>query len=236
MRGVCGDTNLVVRGNLVCKANQIERGGRDLPIQFAHSAESRKGIGGLICPALSLIVLTLLLAGCSTTHHSLDISEIAPGVYDGRKPHGDADFQALRAKGIKTIINIQTMTWDIEPERKHALKNGFGFVNVPITASPFGPREEKVQRLFETMAAATNQPVYVHCLLGRDRTGVLMALYRVYYENCSPEDAWAEMIHRGGFKSSWALVGFRMYFWRHCDPPKWVKQSPRSLRAELPRN
>ena len=190
----------------------------------------------LVSRSLAAFALTLLLSGCSTTHRSLAISEIAPGVYDGRKPRSDADFKVLREKGIKTIVNLQTMTWDIAPEQKRAVRNGLAFVNIPIVASPFGPREEKVRRLFETMAAATNQPVYVHCLLGRDRTGVLMALYRVYYENSSPKDAWAEMIHRGGFKSSWGLIGFKRYYWRHCERPEWVKQSPRSLRAELPRN
>jgi protein-tyrosine phosphatase len=183
-----------------------------------------------------VLFLVLLCCGCSTAHSSLQITEIAPGVFDGPKPRSQSDFQALREKGIRTIVSLQTLTGDIEPERKRAAKNGFEYVNVPILASPFGPREEKVRQLFEAIAAPSARPVYVHCLLGRDRTGVLMALYRVYYENVSPKDAWEEMIHRGGFRSRWALIGFRVYYWNHCDRPDWVRPSVNSLTAALPRN
>ena len=162
-----------------------------------------------------------LLFGCAT-NKSLVATQIAPGVFAGRKPHSDADFQALKAKGIRTVVNLQTMTWDIAPERKLAERNGIAFRNIPITASPFGPRAQKVQQLFQTLATPSLQPVYVHCLLGRDRTGVLMALYRVYYNNVDPNTAWAEMIRRGDFKSRWGLVGFKLYYWHHLDKPAWV--------------
>ena len=183
------------------------------------------------------LIVPMLFPGCSSAPRRLDIIEIAPGVFDGRKPRSKADFEALRAKGIRTIVSLQTVTWDIAPERKLATQSGMGFVNVPIPASPFGPTERKVQTLFQTMSKKSLQPVYVHCLLGRDRTGVLMALYRVYYQDCDPKLAWSEMIQRGGFRSRWALVGFSSYYWHHCDKPPWATevstQKPR-LRTSTP--
>jgi protein-tyrosine phosphatase len=181
----------------------------------------------------------LMLSGCATGRNLL-VTEVAPGVFAGRKPSSDADFQVLRTNGIRTIVNLQTMTWDIAPERKRAAENGIAFRNVPVVASPFGPREQRVQQLFHILSTPALQPVYVHCLLGRDRTGVLMALYRVYYENADPQVAWAEMLRRGGFKSRWALVGFSVYYWRHCQKPGWVVNArlaengdPRLARSSL---
>jgi protein-tyrosine phosphatase len=167
---------------------------------------------------------SLCLSGC-TTARPLNITEIAPGVFDGRKPRSKADFDTLTAKGIRTIVSLQTMTWDVAPERKLAAQHGIGFTNIPIGASLFGPSQRKVQQLFQVANAASLQPVYIHCLLGRDRTGALMALYRVYYQNADPKVAWEEMIRHGGFRSRWALIGFRIFYLRHCEKPAWAMRS-----------
>jgi hypothetical protein len=148
--------------------------------------------------------------------------EALPGIFEGRKPTSNADFAALRQHGIRTIVSVQAMAGAVNRERRHAQQTGFCFRNVPIVASPFGPREQNVKAALEIMATPSLRPIYVHCLLGRDRTEVLLALYRVYYENWTPEAAWQHMLRGGGFKS-WGLPGFKRYFWRHSKKPSWVK-------------
>ena len=49
-----------------------------------------------------------------------------------------------------------------------------------------------------------NQPVYVHCLYGSDRTGAMVALYRMALQQWSAKAAIEEM-KNGGF-------GFHMVF------------------------
>jgi len=63
----------------------------------------------------------------------------------------------------------------------------------------------------------------MHCFLGRDRDAMIIALYRVYYEDCPPDVAWEEAIHRG-LKLRWTLKGLRTYFWNHTKKPDWVKK------------
>jgi len=156
------------------------------------------------------------------TAHRLD-TEISPGIFGGRKPSNQADFDVLRAHGIRTIVSLQTFKWHVEPERRLSAKNGIAFENIPIAAAPWGPAEWKVKALFQLLTNPRLRPIYVHCALGRDRTAVLMALYRVYYENCAAQEAWDQMLRRGGFKSRWGMFGFQRYYWNHCKRPDWAQ-------------
>ena len=52
------------------------------------------------------------------------------------------------------------------------------------------------------MSDPLNQPVYVHCALGQDRTGVVVAAYRMDVDGWSFEDAEKEM-QSFGFNDTW---------------------------------
>jgi hypothetical protein len=49
-----------------------------------------------------------------------------------------------------------------------------------------------LERAIETVRAAGHGVVYVHCTHGCDRTGYLVAVYRVLVEHVLPSSAWAE--------------------------------------------
>ena len=66
--------------------------------------------------------------------------------------------------------------------------------------------EETLQRMVQRRCGT----VYVHCSLGRDRTGLIAALYRYRYLGWSPQRAFCEM-QRGEFNSR--LVELDDYFW-----------------------
>jgi hypothetical protein len=51
------------------------------------------------------------------------------------------------------------------------------------------PEDEDMRRFLEIATDPTKQPVYVHCKLGADRTGVAVAVYRVCVEGWTKEDA-----------------------------------------------
>ncbi len=175
---------------------------------------------------VKFVVPFSLLAVCFTTgcfngSKRFEVRQVAPGIYEGFKPTTKAHFQELKRMGIKTILNVETIQWNIFPERHLAHKNGLIFRNVPILASPLQPKGKRVKEALLTMNNPSLHPIYIHCLLGRDRTALLLALYRVYYLNWRPENAWAEMV-RSGFKPRWTLRGFETYFWDNCQRPDWA--------------
>ncbi len=59
--------------------------------------------------------------------------------------------------------------------------------------------------------------------LGEDRTAFILGLYRIYFQDWTPEAAWEEML-RSDFHAAFRLRGLSSYFWRHTEKPEWVKR------------
>ncbi len=181
------------------------------------------------------VVVTLgivFLSGCASPCRHFAFRQIEPGIYAGCRPRTPTDFNALRQCGVRRILSFETFFWHTAPERRLAWRNGIAFERVPIFASPLGPSERRIKEALLALHNASRRPLYVHCLYGRDRTAVVIALYRIYFENWSPEQAWQEML-KWGFKRDWSLWGFERYFWFHTEKPDWVR-AQESIKSPVP--
>jgi protein tyrosine/serine phosphatase len=140
------------------------------------------------------------------------------GVYRGSKPKTDADFRLLRSKGIKTIVNLQFLPMLDGREKKAAKKHGIEYIAATISGSPVEPSEKHVAEILTLLRDHRRHPIYFHCLLGRDRTSLIAALYKMYFLGMSQKDAWRYM-RNTGFKDSWNLRGLKSYYFNHPRPP-----------------
>jgi hypothetical protein len=172
--------------------------------------------------SLGLAFLVLFLcAGCASDPKRFPVTEVSPGIFEGYKPRTRADFQALKAHGVRTILSLQQLPWDTWPEARHARENGLQYRDVPILASPLAPNEQRVKQALLDLDDRSLRPIFVHCLLGKDRNTFLIGLYRIYFQDWTPDAAWAEML-RSGFHVRLTLRGFETYFWSHTRKPDWV--------------
>ncbi|MFN2514172.1 MAG: tyrosine-protein phosphatase [Pyrinomonadaceae bacterium] len=71
-----------------------------------------------------------------------------------------------------------------------------------------GPSDNDIDQVLATLNDAENQPVLVHCHKGADRTGVVIAIYRITHDGWTSEQAKAEA-NRYGMKP-WQL-GMKNY-------------------------
>lgn len=55
------------------------------------------------------------------------------------------------------------------------------------------PEDAPVDRFLAIVSDPTRHPVYVHCLHGVDRTGAMIAAYRIRRQGWTNHDALAEM-------------------------------------------
>lgn len=111
-------------------------------------------------------------------------------LYRGAQPQRGG-LKKLSEIGIKTIINLRGASDDTRGEQAEAEALGMRYFNIPM--SGLGrPTDEQVERALAVIDARENWPVFVHCQRGADRTGVIIAVYRILREQWTAEQAIAE--------------------------------------------
>ena len=68
-----------------------------------------------------------------------------------------------------------------------------------ITMKPWYPEEKEAVRFLKIVTDPQHTPVLVHCQHGSDRTGTMVALYRIAVQGWSKNEAIREMTE-GGFR------------------------------------
>jgi protein-tyrosine phosphatase len=76
---------------------------------------------------------------------------------------------------------------------RDANEYGFEYHNIPLDGFLTGIRAHALMRIVETIRMSP-KPMLVHCLKGSDRTGAVVAAYRIMLENWSADDAISEMV------------------------------------------
>jgi len=110
--------------------------------------------------------------------------------YRGAQPEGH-DYGDLATLGVKTIINLTSD--DAEPDEKAmAEQAGLKYVQIPMTTHE-PPTPAQLAEFLKIVSDEASQPVYVHCVGGRHRTGVMTAAYRMTQDGWSAEQAFKEM-------------------------------------------
>ncbi len=117
-------------------------------------------------------------------------------VYRSEQP-GRKGFKELEAAGIKTSITFRRNKDDVKKARGTALE----LIHIPLKTSELN--EGDLTKALQAIQDA-QKPVLVHCWHGSDRTGAIMAAYRVVFENWSKEDAINELLRPElGYHKNW---------------------------------
>ncbi len=121
-----------------------------------------------------------------------------PGLYRGAQPNSTG-FEKLQKLGIKTIINLRSLHSD----KEEVLKLGLSYEQVHMKAW-HAERKDAVWFL-RIVTDPGRLPTFVHCHHGSDRTGLMVAVYRVVVTGWTREQAIREMVEGGyGFHPIWA--------------------------------
>jgi protein tyrosine phosphatase (PTP) superfamily phosphohydrolase (DUF442 family) len=122
---------------------------------------------------------------------------VSANLYRSAQPDADG-MKVLKAMGIRTVVNLRAFHSD------HDLLAGTGLYSEHIYMKTWHPEEEDVVRFLRIVTDPARQPVLVHCQHGSDRTGMMVAFYRVIVQGWSTEQAAREMTEGGyGFHEIW---------------------------------
>jgi protein tyrosine/serine phosphatase len=127
-------------------------------------------------------------------------TQVETWLYRGGQPSKEG-LKELLSWRIKTIINLESEWFQREPdvvrqEHQFAIRNNIQFNHIPM--HPFlSPKKQDIQAVLVIMRNPANHPIFIHCRRGVDRTGLVIAAYRIQYQGWKAERAYEEMKRYG---------------------------------------
>jgi protein tyrosine phosphatase (PTP) superfamily phosphohydrolase (DUF442 family) len=122
-------------------------------------------------------------------------------LYRGAQPRGEG-YEELKRLGVAIVvdlrnskppfINVKGRDGGETREQVKVEAAGMRYVKIPTSAF-FGPSDSQVATFLQLLRAHKQEKIFVHCYFGDDRTGVMIATYRVAEEHWTSDEAYNEM-------------------------------------------
>ncbi len=122
--------------------------------------------------------------------HKVDIDVFRSGQPD------KSDFKDLEKVGVEQVLNLRNHHSDEdEAEGTHITLS-----HVRMNAGSLSEEE-----LLEALRIIRDRkgPILIHCWHGSDRTGAVIAMYRIIYQNWTKEEAVEELVNGGYGHHKW---------------------------------
>ena len=119
-----------------------------------------------------------------------NLYKITENLYRGGQPT-EAGIRKLKALGIKTIIDLRNDDDRARREELWVKAAGLRFINIPLS-NILGPKDEKIEAILAQIERSENQPVFIHCKRGADRTGTAIATYRISHDRWTADQSNTE--------------------------------------------
>jgi uncharacterized protein (TIGR01244 family) len=145
----------------------------------------RRVFAALILSA-SLLLVGPALAETPTIPNFHQVNE---HLYRGGQPAPE-HWQALAKMGVKTVIDLRREDeHSTAEEAKAVAAAGMTYVNVPMKGV-VAPTDKQIADILSLLDS--KDPVFIHCKRGADRTGTVIACYRIAHDRWQRQQALKE--------------------------------------------
>lgn len=110
-------------------------------------------------------------------------------VFRGAQP-STLGLRELGALGIKQVIDLREPGAATTFEKEQAKKLGISYINVPFRELS-APTNDQVQTVIKLLTSK-DVPTFIHCRRGKDRTGTVIACYRMQHDGWDNQRALRE--------------------------------------------
>jgi protein-tyrosine phosphatase len=124
-----------------------------------------------------------------------NFGEVTPHLYRGGLLKKDG-LKALKKLDINVVVDTHAYS---KKEEREAQALGMKYVAIPWHC-PW-PKDEVFAKFLKVLHENPGKKVFVHCRLGDDRTGMMVAAYRMAEEGWTADEAMTEMESFGFTKS-----------------------------------
>lgn len=152
------------------------------------------------------VAFSSALFAASTIEGVGNFQKVDDHVYRGAQPTPQG-FSNLNKLGIKVVVDLREPGDRSVFENKIVSAAGMKYISVPMSglATPSNESVRKVLSLLEDNSAG---PVFVHCRRGADRTGGVIACYRIEHDGWKNDKALLEARSLG---MSWFQKAIQSY-------------------------
>jgi tyrosine-protein phosphatase SIW14 len=119
------------------------------------------------------------------------LGTVSSQLYRGAQP-ANGGFAELKKLGIDIVVNLRHETDEIARERALVEGQNMQYVSIPWRGKQ-DPKTEQVAQFLRLLRANPDKKVFLHCERGAERTGVMVACYRISSEHWTAEQALTEM-------------------------------------------
>ena len=141
-----------------------------------------------------------------------NFGKVSPVLFRGGQPTRRG-FESLAKMGVDIVVDTRGNRSN--SEGKEVRRLGMKYVSIPWHC-PF-PHDEVFVQFLKLLKDNPHKKIFVHCRLGDDRTGMMIASYRMAVERWSADDAMLEM-RRFGFTFDHHFICPRLAGYEHSFP------------------
>jgi tyrosine-protein phosphatase SIW14 len=128
-------------------------------------------------------------------HGISNFHQVDEHVYRGAQPT-DAGLRDLAKNGVKVVVDLREDGARSVAEQRAVAAAGMQYVNVPMSGlTP--PTEAETTKVLQLLEDNSIGPVFVHCMRGADRTGAVIAAYRIQHDHWDNARALKEAMSDG---------------------------------------
>ncbi len=136
--------------------------------------------------------LTLASAWAGSQNENLpNFQKVDDSVYRGAQPT-NSGFQNLAQLGIKTVVDLRDIGEHSQADEQKVVTDlGMRYVSIPMQGMST-PKADQVAGVLALLNDTTSGPIFVHCKRGADRTGTVIAVYRISHDRWENKKALSE--------------------------------------------
>lgn len=156
---------------------------------------------------------SLLAAGADSLPGVPNFHQVNDHIYRGAQPTAEG-FTGLSKLGVKTVIDLRRDSEHKVSEQDIVEGTGMHYVHVPLAGYAV-PSEQDMKKILALLDDGTAWPVFVHCKRGADRTGTVIACYRITHDRWTNDKALTEARLHG---MSWTEIWMQRYIMQLRPP------------------
>jgi len=161
-------------------------------------------------PFFGLLLLAVTLFVPSSPAQALpnvpNFHQVNEHVFRGGQPSNEA-WPSIAGLGVKVVIDLRRPDeHSTDAEARAVTAAGMKYYNFPMKGAFTIPSDEQITKILALFDSP--EPVFIHCKRGADRTGAVIACYRVAHDRWDRKQALHEA---KSFGMSWTQVGLKRY-------------------------